>query len=205
MTEGDPSRVFYKRRSFLISAAVVVVAAVIVVTDLPESASLQSQFASDKSTLQEVNSDLEACAFAAHESFQIYGDQTSHTLTASDRSRVPGLLRDDQTACSFASEPIYDLASDIEPGTTAARPLDQMIGTVTLWATSDALSAIEAIQDLSSDPGDTSALGQLHKAEVQLANDRATAEAQLDQADHILKAKLPRLDLPAFPDPRPKG
>ena len=114
---------------------------------------------------------------------------------------MPGLLRDDQTACSFTSDSIYDLTSNIEvPQSSAGKPLGDMVGTVTLWATSDTLSAIESIQTLTSDPGNTSALKQLRKEEPILASDRARAEAQLQAADKILATNLPSLNLPVLPD-----
>jgi hypothetical protein len=151
--------------------------------------------------MKEVVSDIAPCAYAVNESFTIWKDTESHTLSSSDIARVPGLLRDDQTACSFTSEAIYDLTSNIEvPQTTSGKPLGQMVGTVTLWATSDALSAIESIQTLTSDPGNAAALKQLQKEEPILASDRAQAEAQLNATDKILSTKLPALNLPVLPD-----
>jgi hypothetical protein len=199
---GKGKSPLFKRRSFLVTAVVVVVLAVTVITDLPTSTSVASQVSGDKSVMQQVNSDVGPCAYAANESFEIYRDQKAHALTQSDLSRVPGLLNDDQQACSFTSESIYDLSSDIEvPGSTSGKPLGQMVGTVTLWATSDALSAIESIQVLSSDPSDNKALQQLEKEEGLLASDRSTAESELEAADKVLGTKLPGLVIPSLPDP----
>jgi hypothetical protein len=199
---GTEKPAFFKRRSVLVSAAVIVVAAVTVVTDLPTATSLSSQLGADKAVMKQINADLAPCAFAANESFTIYRDQQDHSLSKSDLGRVPGLLNDDQEACSFTSESIYDLASDVDiPDSSSGKPLGQMAGTVTLWATSDALSAIESIQALSSDAGDKSALNQLVKEEGLLSSDRAQAEAQLRAADKVLGADLPALDIPSLPDP----
>jgi hypothetical protein len=193
---------FFKRRAVIVTAVVVVVLAITVVTDLPENASLSSQVTSDKATVQEVNADVGPCAYAVNESFTIYADEQAHSLSQADISRVPGLLRDDQTACSFTSESIYELSSDIEvPGSASGKPLGEMVGTITLWATSDALSAIESIQVLSGDPGNKSALAQLRSGERLLASDRSTAESQLQAADKVLGTKLPGLNLPALPEP----
>ena len=116
----------------------VVVLAVTVITDLPEHSSLSSQISDDRAIVDEVDSDVGPCAYAAGESFTIYRDQETHTLTEADAAKVPGLLRDDQSACSFTNDTIYELSSDIEvPGTSSGKPLEQMVGTVTLWATSD--------------------------------------------------------------------
>ncbi len=192
----------FKRRGVIVSAAVVVVLAVTVVTDLPQHSSLSSQIAGAKTIVQEVNADVGPCAYAANESFTIYGDQKAHHLNQSDIARVPGLLRDDQVACSFTSDPIFQLSSDIEvPGSAAGKPLGQMVATVLLWATSDALSAIESIQTLSSDPGSRPASDQLKKEESLLSSDRALAERQLQAAEKVLGTKLPDLNLPALPDP----
>jgi hypothetical protein len=191
----------YKRRAVLVTAVVVVIIAVTAITDLPQSKTRQAQISEDAAIMKEVNTDLAPCAYAANESFTIWKDQESHTLSPSDTSRVPGLLRDDQTACSFTSDSIYDLTSNIDvPQTPAGRPLGQMVGTVTLWATSDALSAIESIQTLTSDPGNGAALKQLQKEEPILATDRARADAQLQAADKVLATNLPALDLPVLPD-----
>jgi hypothetical protein len=198
-TEPTP---FFKRRAVIVTAAVAVVLVITVVTDLPEHASLASQFSDDKAVVQEVNADVGPCAYAANESFTIYGDLKAHSLSQGDISRVPGLLRDDQTACSFTSDSIYELTSDIDvSGSASGKPLGEMVGTVTLWATSDALSAIESIQMLSTDPGNKSVLRQLQSDERLLASDRAEAQSQLQAADKVLGAKLPGLNLPALPEP----
>jgi len=198
-TEETP---FFKRRAVIVTAVVVVVLAVTIVTDLPEHASLASQAAGDKAVVQEVNADVGPCAYAANESFTIYGDLKAHSLSQGDISRVPGLLRDDQTACSFTSDSIYELTSDIDiPGSASGKPLGEMLGTVTLWATSDALSAIESIQQLSIHPGTKPVLQQLQSDERLLASDRAEAQSQLQAADKVLGTKLPGLNLPALPDP----
>ncbi|MGO9343538.1 MAG: hypothetical protein ACLP6E_13625 [Acidimicrobiales bacterium] len=193
---------FFKKRSVIVSTVVIVVLAVTVVTDLPTNSTIASQISGDKAVIQEVNADVGPCAYAAKESFQIYGDEQSHSLTQADIAAVPGLLRDDQTACSFTSESIYELSSDIEvPGSASGKPIGEMVGTVTLWATSDALSAIESIQTLSGDLGDKSALSQLRSAEGLLASDRAEVESEMEAADKVVGTKLPVVALPALPDP----
>jgi hypothetical protein len=193
---------FYKRRSVVVTAVVVVIVVVTVITDLPQHTSLAAQYTDDRSVMQQVNADLAPCSFAANESFTIYSDHKAHSLSQSDISRVPGLLNDDQTACSFTSESIYELSSDVEvPGSSSGKPLGQMVGTVTLWATSDALSAIESIQTLFEHPSNASALEQLVKEEKLLASDRAQAEAELEAAEKVLGQKLPGLNIPSLPDP----
>jgi hypothetical protein len=192
---------FYKRRSVVVTSVIAVILVVTVITDLPQHSSLAAQYTDDRSVMQQVNADVGPCAFAANESFTIFADQKARTLSQSDLSRVPGLLRDDQTACSFTSDSIYELSSDVEvPGSSSGKPLGQMVGTVTLWATSDALSAIESIQTLFSDPNNASALQQLVKEEQLLATDRAQAESELTAADKVLGQRLPGLNIPSLPD-----
>ncbi len=83
-----------------------------------------------------------------------------------------------------------------------------MVNVATLWATSDALAAIEDIQTLSTDPGNAQAIADLSEREAGLARDRAQAFGDVRAADHILHAKLPMPDLPALPHldlPTPNG
>ena len=193
---------FFKRRSVVVTAVVVVVLAITVVTDLPGNSTIASQVSGDKATIQEVNADVGPCAYAANESFTIYADLKAHSLSQSDISRVPGLLTDDQNACSFLSDSIYELTSDVDvPDSSSGKPIGDMVGTVTLWATSDALSAIESIETLSTHPGNKSALTQLESEERLLASDRALALSQLHAADKILGTQLPDINLPVLPDP----
>lgn len=202
---AERSKGFFKRRSVIVAGCVIVVLIVTVITDLPENASLASQVPGDRTVVQQVDTDVAPCAFAANESFTLYSDVKSRSVSQSDLSKVPGLLSDDQNACSFTSDSIYELASDVDvpvPGSSAGKALGQLINTVTLWATSDALSAIESIQALTTDPSNASALRQLRKEETILARDRSQAEQQLSEADRALKAKLPGLNLPSLPDPK---
>jgi hypothetical protein len=151
--------------------------------------------------IKEVNSDMSSCVFAANEAFTIYADQIDNSLTVADRSKIPSLLTDDQTACSFTNDAIFSL-SDIEvPGSAVGKQLGHIVNSVTLWSTSDALSAIEAIQKLSTDPKNAGALATLAKGRQMLAADRAAANAALRNAETTLDTKLLQLDLPEVPRP----
>jgi len=197
---AGPKRPWYRRRSFVVGVVVAAVLAVTVVTDLPQPATRASQISESTAIMQEVNADIAACAYATHESFLIYHDQTAHTLTASDRSRVPGLLRDDQSACSFTNSSIFDLSSNINtPDTPAGRHLGQLVAVIMLWSTSDALGAIEDIQTLTDHPQNAKALRDLTRREKLLDHDRAQVVAQLDGADRVLRTHLPGPGLPTVP------
>lgn len=189
-----------RRRSLVVGLAVAAVAAITVITDLPQPASRASQISDARAVMQEVNSDIDPCGYATHESFLIYGDQTAHTLTASDRSRVPGLLQDDQVACSFANDSIYDLSSNVETATTpAGKDLGDLVGTLLLWSTSDALGAIEDIQALTTRPNDRHALSDLDKREQMLGRDRREVMTDLQRADQALGTHLPAPPIPRVP------
>jgi len=197
------SRPWYRRRAFLVTAAIVVIVAVTVVTDLPTRQSGPAQISDDTSVMSQVNSDVAPCSYALGETFEIYGDLKAHTLTPADAAEAPRLLSDDQNACSFTSDSIYELASDIEvPGSTSGKYMGQLVSTVTLWATSDALSAIEQIQTLYSDPTDATALKKLSKDEQLLGHDRAQAQSELAAADEVLHTRLPAIQLSKAPSPR---
>ena len=117
-------------------------------------------------------------------------------LTPADRAPTPGLLGDDQSACSYTSEYIYDLSDVQVPGTTAGKDVGQVVATATLWTTSDSLGAIEDVQTLMNNPNDAAVLRNLSKEEAQLAADRRTAISEEDAADRALDTRLQPVDLP---------
>lgn len=183
----------------MIGLAVAAIILVTVLSDLPVSTSRASDVGAERSVMSEVNTDLAACAFAIHQAIGIWNLEAAHQLTPTDRAPTPGLLSDDQSACSFTNEDIYDLASNVQvPSTAAGKHLAQLVATATLWTTSDALGAIEVVQTLMNDPTDQSALHSLAKAESQLAADRSSALAQEKAADQALDTHLPRVDLPVI-------
>jgi hypothetical protein len=193
----DKGRPWYRRRSVLVGGAVLVVLVITVLTDLPVSTSRAQDVASERSVMQEVNSDIAPCALAVHQALGIWSLQAAHTLTASQRAGTPGLLSDDQSACSFTNESIYDLTNIEVPGSPAGKEIGELVATATLWTTSDALHAIEDVQTLMTDPTDAAVLRNLSFEERQLALDRRTANAQVDAADSILDTRLPPADMPA--------
>jgi len=190
--KGSP---WYKRRAWLVTVALVAVVGVTVVTDLPQHSSRSGQISDDSSVMTQVNTDVGPCSYAVSESLTIYRDVSNHTLTPAQAGQVPGLLRDDQAACSFTDDSVYQLSTIDVPGSPSGRDVGQVVSTVTLWVTSDALSAIEQIQALDANPADKTAKQLLGHAEQLLAHDRAQAESELGAADALLQAKLPELQL----------
>jgi hypothetical protein len=203
VSEPSPSPkrapIWERRRGLLIGLAVAAIVLITVLSDLPVSTSKASDIGAERSVMSEVNTDLASCAFAIHQAIGIWDLQAANQLTPADRAPTPGLLSDDQSACSFTNEDIYDLAGNIQvPSTTAGKHLGQLVAAATLWTTSDALRAIEDVQLLLNDPTDQSALRSLSKAESQLAADRSSALAQEQAADEALGTRLPRVDLPVI-------
>jgi hypothetical protein len=191
----------YRRRGTLVGVALVVVLTITVITDLPSPASRSTNIASAATVIQQVNSDMSPCVFSVNEAFTIYGDQTRDAVTAADRARVPALLQEDQAACSFTNQSIFSLSDIDVPGSASGKQLANIVNSVTLWATSDALGAIDAIQTLSTDPTNTRALGALVKYKSMLEADRGAAETSLRSIDTMLDAHIVALDLPEVPAP----
>ncbi len=198
--ENQP-RPWYRRRAILVGGAVAVILLVTVLSDLPVNTSRAQDIASERSVMKELNSDIAPCALAVHQALGIWDLQAAHTLTASQRAGTPGLLSDDQSACSLTNETIFDLTNIEVPGSPAGKKMGDLVATATLWTTSDALRAIEDVQTLMADPTDASALSNLSVQERQLAADRRTANAEEDAADRTLSTRLPPPDMPALPQP----
>jgi hypothetical protein len=198
VTKKEP--IWQRHRRLAIAAAVLVIALITVLTDLPTPTSRASDIAAERSVMTEVNSDLQPCAYAIHQALGLWALQAAHRLTPAERAPTPGLLSDDQSACSFTNQGINDLATNIQvPGTSAGRELSNVIATAMLWTTSDALRAIEDVQTLMNRPGDTALVRDLAKAETQLSSDRRTAVAEENAADRDLDTRLQPVDLPAVP------
>ena len=191
--------VWYKRTPVLAGAAVAAVIIASVAVDLPSHTTVATDIADQTNIMKQINSDIDGCSYGVKETFTIYRDTKQGLLSSSDQAEAPAMMRDDQTACSFTSSDIFDLSNVEGTGTPAGKNVGDVVNVVTLWATSDALGAIEDIQTLSSDPGNRAALKNLSVQEVALAKDRATADRFVATADRILKADLPMPDLPVLP------
>jgi hypothetical protein len=188
-----------RRRSLVIALAVLVIVVITVLTDLPVPTSRASDISAERAVMSEVNTDVAACALGLHEAIGIWNLDASDRLPASGRASAPGLLNDDQVACSFTNEGINDLTTNLQvPGTAAGKDLGELVATATLWTTSDALRMIEDVQTLMDHPGDKAALRNLVKEQSQLAADRRTALTQERAADTALDTQLQVVHLPAM-------
>lgn len=200
VTEAPTVLVWYRRPWVLATAAVVVVLLAAVLVDLPHHTSISEDTRAETGLMNQINTDLAPCGYAVQEAFTIYTSLKDGTLTPADRVRVPALLRDDQTACSFTSQPIYDLSSMQPAGTDAGKSVGQVDSQVTTWTTSDALAAIEDIQNIYAGSGTAATTADLTKQQGLLASDRARAIEEFQTAERQLgNAHLPPVNLPVLP------
>jgi hypothetical protein len=197
---GIAKAVWYRRPWVLTLLALIVILAISIVIDLPRSTTTAEDAASQNSSIKEMNTDLAECTFAANESFNFYNAKVAKRLTPSDLAQIPTLLVGDQTACSFASEPVYDLTNNLQvDDTTAGKHIDRMLSVVEKWITDNALAAVEDIQYLFVHPGDLAKVHNLAAQETDLAKDRRKALGDERAAELILKVKLVPLKLPTLP------
>jgi len=194
----DNKAPWYRHRGLLVVLVIAVVLAVTVLTDLPVKTSRANDINAERSVMSELNNDLAPCALAVHQAIGIWNLQAAHSLSAADRANTPGLLSDDQTACSFTNENIFDLSNIEVPGSPAGKDMGQLVATVTTWATSDALHAIEDVQTLMSDSTNSAELKSLSSEESLLASDRLAAIGEENAADRNLDTRLPAPDLPSL-------
>jgi len=197
---GLGKNVWYKRPWFLIAVTVVVIAAISIVTDLPHHITKAQDAATQNATIKAINADIKPCAFAANESFSFYNKYVAGKLTPSNLAQVPSLLVGDQTACSFAGQPVYDLTNNIQPLETAAgRHINQMLLVVEKWITDNALASIEDIQNLFAHPGSQSMIAKLTTQQIELSADRTMARNDESKAEAILGITLVPVALPPLP------
>ena len=191
--------VWYKRAWVLATGAVVAVIVASVLVDLPSKTTVATDTADQTAIMKQVNSLIAGCSFGVAETFTIYQALQKHSLSASNKAETPSMMRDDQSACSFTSSSIFDLSNVQGTGTAAGKNIGQVVNVATLWATSDALGAIEDIQTLTANPGDATALADLSKRQVALGQGRTQARNYVLAADRILNTRLPMPDMPALP------
>ncbi len=197
---GITKAVWYRRPWFLLSVALVVIVAISVIVDIPRHMTPQQDAATQNASINEINTDLKECSFAVKESFSFYNEDVAGKLTSSDLSLVPTLLVGDQTACSFASEPVYDLTNNIQiDDTKAGIHIDHMLSAVEQWITNNALASIEDIQFLFKHKGDANAIHKLSIEESDLQNVRARALRDEAAAQKILGLTLVSVKLPVLP------
>lgn len=197
---GITKAVWYRRPWILATLALVVIVGVSVVIDLPRPITKAQDAASQNASIDEINTDLADCAFAVNESIHFYNLDVAGKLTPSNLAQVPTLLTGDETACSFASQPIYDLTNNLQVvDTVAGRHIDTMLSDVERWITYNALASIKDIQYLFIHPGDAATIRHLGFQVGQLALERTKALDQRAQAEQVLGLTLRTLKIPTVP------
>lgn len=180
----------------LAAAAVIAVA---VITDLPTNQTRSSNIAGAKSIIQSVNYDMGGCTFAVSEAYRLTRDALGSSISAADRAKIPGLMNDDQSACSLTSQYILDLSGIETPGTAAGRDLGDAVSVATTWVTSDALGEIVSLQKIVADHASKSARRELAYWSRFAATDKAKVDADVAAAGKSLgDAKLPAISLPTL-------
>lgn len=199
-----PPKPWYKRSTAIGAAALVVIAGAAVVADLPTHATTSDHIATVATDVKAINTNVHPCGFAVAQAFSFYRQVTGGQLSATDRARVPGYLRDDQTACSFTDQSVINLGTLTLPQTAAGRQLADVVKSVLTWETSDGVAAIDDIETLVTTPRDAQAKADLLKQERLLASDRAATDramqrvnAALGPTAHVRPPALPRLPTPA--------
>jgi hypothetical protein len=197
---GIMKAVWYRRPWFLLTVALVIIAGVSVIVDLPGHMTPTQDAASQNSSIKEINTDLAECSFAVKESFSFYNKDVAGKLTSSDVAQVPTLLVGNQTACSFASEPVYDLTNNLQiDDTKAGIHIDHMLSAVEQWITNNALASIEDIQYLFNHPGNAKKIENLAAEESDLQSDRTRALNDEAAAEKILGLTLVPVKIPVLP------
>jgi hypothetical protein len=195
-------RPWYRRTWFLAVVIAAVVVGASVIADLPHQATPAALAAQATTLVNSVDTDIRTCTFAVHQSYTIYGRQQAGTLTSSQRSQVPNLLSQNEQACSFANQAVVNLGTITVPSGAAGTDLNNMITSVEVWMTSDAVAAMDDMQKLIANPADVSATKDLAKQEGLLRQDKGKADTDITAAVKALGgAHIPDPSLPVTPRP----
>ncbi len=192
--------VWYRRPWFVATVGIILVVAISVVSDLPHPVTKAEDLSQQNAVIKQINGDTATCVFALKESFSFYREQVNHTLAASNLATVKNYLLEDQTACSFASGPVYDMTNNIQPIDTApGKQVDAAMAATVKWITYDAVGAIVAIRNyFGSTPfrlHDT----KLAQFENALAYDRAAVVNDINAASTLLGKPLTPINIPSLP------
>lgn len=192
--------VWYRRPWFVATVGIVAVIAVSVITDLPHPISKAEDTSQQNAVIKQINGDSATCVFALKESFSFYRDDLNHTLAASNLATVKNYLLEDQTACSFASGPVYDMTNNIQPMNTAAgKKVDRAMAATVKWITYDAVGAILTIRNYFGSTPFHMNTAKLVQSENALALDHAAIVNNIDAASSLLGTTLTPINIPSLP------
>ncbi len=185
-----PARLpFYRRRAFLATVGVTVVVAIAVVTDLPGHASHADEVRADRALVTQMNKFAAPCVFALGEARTFYREVVAHQLSAADRAKLPGFLRDDYLACSRTDDSVVQLVDLETPGTAAGRTLGSVRDATLVWIFPDAFNVIGDLIHLEAKVG-------APRWEKALTRDAATTNGALAGIDSLMRKASSELGAP---------
>lgn len=191
--------VWFRRPWFLATVGIIVVIAISIVTDLPHPVTTAQDTSQQNGVIKLINSDTPPCVFALNQSFTFYRQALAHTLTPSQLPTVRNYLLENQTACSFASGPIYDMTNNIQPiDTPPGKKIDLALQSTVKWITYDAVAAILDIRHYFEGPTFHMNVANLTTNENALAHDRAAEIADVAEASQMLGTTLTPINIPAI-------
>jgi len=192
--------VWYRRPWFVATVGIIVVVAVSILTDLPHPISKAEDTSTQNAVIKQINGDTATCVFALKESFSFYREEVNHTLATANLATVKNYLLEDQTACSFASGPVYDMTNNIQPvDTTAGKKVDLAMAATVKWITYDAVGAIVAIRNYFGTTPFELHNTKLVQFENALAFDHAAIVNNVDAASSLLGVTLTPINVPNLP------
>lgn len=195
-------RPWYRRTWFFVLVIAAVVVGASVIADLPHQTTPTELAAQATTLVKSVDGDIRTCTYSVQQTYTIYGRQVDGTLTGSQRAQVPSLLSQNEQACSFANQAVVDLGTITVPSGAAGSDLNNMITSVEVWMTSDAVAAMHDMGTLITHPGNPAAAKDLRHQETLLRKDRAKADNAISQAQRTLNGgHIPDPSLPKTPRP----
>ncbi len=190
--------VWYRRPWFVATVGIVLVVAISVITDLPHPLTKAEDISQQNGVIKQINGDTATCVFALKESFSFYRDEVNHTLAAANLATVKNYLLEDQTACSFASGPVYDMTNNIQPiDTTAGKKVDLAMAATVKWITYDAVGAILAIRNYFGSTPFRLDVAKIDQYQNALALEHATIVRDIAAASSLLGTTLTPINIPS--------
>ncbi len=191
--------VWYRRPWFLAAIGVILVVGVSVITDLPHPITKAEDASDQNGIIKQINGNTNTCVFALKEGFGFYRDALAHTLQAANLATVRNYLLEDQTACSFASGPVFNMTSVQPTDTTAGKEIANALAATVKWITYDAVGALVEVRNYFGSTPPHVNTAKLVKWENALAVDRASIVANVNKASALLGTTLTPINIPVIP------
>ena len=191
--------VWYRRPWFVATVGIVLVVAISVITDLPHPLTKAEDLSLQNGVIKQINGDATTCVFALKESFSFYRDEVNHTLATANLATVRNYLLEDQTACSFASGPVYDMTNNIQPVDTAAgKKVHLAMAATVKWITYDAVGAILAIRNYFGSTPFHMNVAKIDQFQSALALEHAAIVNNIGAASSLLGTTLTPINIPSM-------